>query len=95
MLTSMANLASTFWSQGQWEEAEELEVEVMETRKDKRRADHPSTLSSMANLAFTWRNQGQHTTLTLIESCAQAPERVLVACCRPFRCLRCLPSSLS
>jgi len=30
-LTSMANLASTFWNQGQWKEAEELEVQVMET----------------------------------------------------------------
>ena len=25
-LTSMANLASTFWNQGRWEEAEKLEV---------------------------------------------------------------------
>jgi Tetratricopeptide repeat len=30
-LTSMANLASTFWSQGRWKEAEELEMQVMET----------------------------------------------------------------
>jgi hypothetical protein len=28
-LTSMANLASTFWNQGQWKEAEEPEVQVM------------------------------------------------------------------
>ncbi|APA10080.1 hypothetical protein sscle_05g048500 [Sclerotinia sclerotiorum 1980 UF-70] len=32
-LTSMANLASTFWNQGRWKEAEDLEVQVMETRK--------------------------------------------------------------
>ncbi|XTI94184.1 hypothetical protein V2W45_1473413 [Cenococcum geophilum] len=32
-LTSMANLASTFWNQGRWKEAEELEVQVMEMRK--------------------------------------------------------------
>src|SRR5436305_10940741 len=32
-LTSMANLASTFWNQGRWKEAEELEAQVMETRK--------------------------------------------------------------
>ena len=32
-LTSMANLALTFWNQEQWKEAEELEVQVMETRK--------------------------------------------------------------
>ena len=29
----MANLASTYWNQGRWEEAEELEVQVMETSK--------------------------------------------------------------
>ncbi|KAH7627734.1 hypothetical protein B0T09DRAFT_234400, partial [Sordaria sp. MPI-SDFR-AT-0083] len=49
-LTSMANLASTFWNQGRWEEAEKLEVQVMETRKAKLGTDHPSTLNSMANL---------------------------------------------
>ena len=32
-LTSMTNLASTYWSQGRWVEAEELEVQVMEIRK--------------------------------------------------------------
>ncbi|KZL85290.1 kinesin light chain 3, partial [Colletotrichum incanum] len=58
-LSSMANLASTFWNQGRWEEAEKLEVQVMETRKMKLGADHPSTLSSMANLASTYRNQGR------------------------------------
>jgi hypothetical protein len=34
-LTSMANLASTFWNQGRWKEAEKLEVQVMETGKTK------------------------------------------------------------
>ena len=29
----MANLASTFWNKGRWDEAEELDVQVMETRK--------------------------------------------------------------
>ncbi|CAG1963156.1 unnamed protein product, partial [Fusarium graminearum] len=57
-LTSMANLASTFWNQGRWEEAEKLEVEVMEARKEKLGPDHPDTLTSMANLASTYRNQG-------------------------------------
>ncbi|KAI9771206.1 MAG: hypothetical protein M1839_002865 [Geoglossum umbratile] len=33
VLTSMANLASTFWNQGRWKEAEGLEMQVMETRK--------------------------------------------------------------
>lgn len=32
-LTSMGNLASTYWRQGRWKEAEELELQVMETRE--------------------------------------------------------------
>jgi hypothetical protein len=32
-LTGMANLASTYRNQGRWKEAEELDVQVMETRK--------------------------------------------------------------
>ena len=32
-LTSMANLALTFWNQGRWKKAEELEVQVVETRR--------------------------------------------------------------
>jgi len=31
-LTSMANLAATYRSQGQWKKAEELEVQVMQMR---------------------------------------------------------------
>ncbi len=57
-LTSMANLASTYWNQGRWEEAETLEVQVMETRKTKLGADHPDTLTSMANLASTYQKPG-------------------------------------
>ncbi|KAG4427745.1 hypothetical protein IFR05_016773 [Cadophora sp. M221] len=51
-LTSMANLASTFADQGRWEEAEKLELQVMETRKTKLGANHPDTLTSMNNLAL-------------------------------------------
>src|SRR5947207_15189382 len=57
-LSSMANLASTFWNQGRWKEAEELDVQVMETFKRVVGAEHPSTLTSTANLASTYRNQG-------------------------------------
>jgi tetratricopeptide (TPR) repeat protein len=59
MLTSMANIASTFWNQGRWKEAEELEVQVIETRKRVLGAEHPDTLTSMANLASTYGNQGR------------------------------------
>jgi hypothetical protein len=58
-LTSMANLASTYWNQGRWTEAEVLFVQVMETKKRVLREEHPSTLTSMANLASTYGNQGR------------------------------------
>ena len=53
-LNSMANLASTYWNQGRWEEAEKLFVQARDTRKTKLGADHPDTLTSMANLASTY-----------------------------------------
>ncbi|PZD22571.1 kinesin light chain 1 [Pyrenophora tritici-repentis] len=51
--------AMTLYSDGRYKEAEELFVQVMETRKTKLGADHPDTLTSMANLASTYRNQGR------------------------------------
>ncbi|KAK4233049.1 hypothetical protein C8A03DRAFT_48277 [Achaetomium macrosporum] len=58
-LTSMGNLASTYWNQGRWEEAETLQMQVMETFETKLGADHPDTLTSMANLASTYHTQGR------------------------------------
>ncbi|KAF8336046.1 hypothetical protein F5887DRAFT_1079019 [Amanita rubescens] len=58
-LTSMSNLASTYWSQGRWDEAEKFEVDVMNTRKTRLGSDHPDTLTSMSNLASTYKNQGR------------------------------------
>jgi TRAP-type mannitol/chloroaromatic compound transport system substrate-binding protein len=54
----VANLASTYWNQGWWKEAEELQVQVMQMRKRVLGEEHPHTLSSVANLASTYRNQG-------------------------------------
>jgi hypothetical protein len=70
-LTSMSNLASTYRRQGRWEEAEQLEVQVMEMSKTKLGADHPDTLTRMANLAFTLRSSGQsRAALLLMAACA-------------------------
>ncbi|KAB5536165.1 hypothetical protein GE09DRAFT_971557, partial [Coniochaeta sp. 2T2.1] len=44
-------------NEGLWEEAETLNVEVMEPRKTKLRADHSDTLTSMANIAATYWEQ--------------------------------------
>jgi hypothetical protein len=57
-LTSMANLASTYWDQGRWKEAETLEVVVMEKMQPVLGNDHPDTLASMANLASIVREPG-------------------------------------
>jgi tetratricopeptide repeat protein len=43
-LTSMDNLASTYWNQGRWTKAEKLDVQVMETRKTVLGHEHPSTI---------------------------------------------------
>ena len=63
---------------GRWKEAEELEVQVMETRKRVLGAEHPDTLTSMANLAFTWKRQGRGAEAhNLIEECVQLQTRIL------------------
>jgi hypothetical protein len=77
-LTSMANLASTFRNQGRWDEAEKLEVQVMETSKTKLGVDHPSTLTSMHNLAFTWKGNGKEIeAVKLMEACVRFQKHVL------------------
>jgi hypothetical protein len=77
-LTSMANLASTFWNQGRWKEAEELEVQVMERRKRVLGQEHPSTLASMNNLSWTWKLQDREDeAMRLMTECVQALKRKL------------------
>ncbi|KAJ5827849.1 hypothetical protein N7447_004612 [Penicillium robsamsonii] len=58
-LHSTAMLGVAYRLQGRWEEAEQLELQVMETSKTKLGEDHPDTLTSMANLASTLWNQGR------------------------------------
>ncbi|KAJ6133730.1 hypothetical protein N7523_000052 [Penicillium sp. IBT 18751x] len=58
-LNSTALLAIARSLEGYWKEAEQLSVQVMETRRTKLGADHPSTLASIANLASTYRKQGR------------------------------------
>jgi hypothetical protein len=54
----MGNLASALWNQGRWKEAEELDVQVMETSLKVLGHEHPQTLTRMDNLASTYRDQG-------------------------------------
>jgi hypothetical protein len=55
----MGNLASTYHDQGKFDEAEQLEVQVLDMRKKLLGAEHPDTLSSMGNLASTYHDQGK------------------------------------
>jgi tetratricopeptide (TPR) repeat protein len=51
--------ARTLYSDGRYKEAEDLQVQVMETRKRVLGDEHPSTLASMGNLAATYMKQGR------------------------------------
>jgi hypothetical protein len=74
----MANLASTYRNQGRWDAAEELEVQVIEIRKERLGADHPDTLTSINNLAFTCKGIGRETeAIRLMEECIKSRKRVL------------------
>ena len=42
-LSGMANLAGTYWNQRRWNEAEQLEVQVMDKRKKLLGAEHLDT----------------------------------------------------
>jgi hypothetical protein len=50
-LTSMANLAFTYWNQGRRKEAKKLDEKAMEARKRLLGEEHPDTLYSMAALS--------------------------------------------
>jgi hypothetical protein len=55
-LSLTSKCARTLSSDGRYKEAEELEVQVMQTRKRVLSDKHPNTLNSIANLALTYWN---------------------------------------
>ncbi|KAF2202567.1 hypothetical protein GQ43DRAFT_501381 [Delitschia confertaspora ATCC 74209] len=55
MLTSMGSLASILTNQGWWKEAEELEVQAIDTIKRILGEEHPDMLVSEINLIFTFK----------------------------------------
>jgi hypothetical protein len=72
------NLALTYRNQGRWEEAEALDVQVMETSKTKLGDSHPDTLSSMNNLAFTWKSQRRDAeAIELMKECVRLRSHAL------------------
>jgi len=77
----MSNLALTYSNRGQWEEeAEKLQLQVLETHKTMLGPEHPHTLTSMANLSLTWKAMEQQMkALQLMDECIQLRKRVLGA----------------
>lgn len=58
-LISIASLALTYWKQGRWKEAEQLNISVIETSKRVLGVEHPDTLTMIGNLASIYRDQGR------------------------------------
>ncbi|OQD78899.1 hypothetical protein PENANT_c073G06444 [Penicillium antarcticum] len=54
---SISMVASICWLEGRWQQAEQLFMQVMETRKAKLGNSHLDTLTSITNLAATYRKQ--------------------------------------
>jgi Flp pilus assembly protein TadD len=68
----MNNLATTLWQEGRYNEAEKLELHVLEYRKKLFGAEHPNTIIIMNNLARTWKEQGRDAeAIKLMEHCVQ------------------------
>ena len=59
-VTSMANLALTYSRQHRWQEAEKLELQVLEARMEHGNLKHPAVLTAMSNLAMTYHSQGRY-----------------------------------
>ena len=51
MLMSIKKLTSMYGNQGQWKEAEQLQIQISEMRKRVLRDEHPDTPTSM--IAYT------------------------------------------
>lgn len=70
--------AIALYNHGRWAEAEQLEVQVMETGKRVLGDEHPDTLTNIANLAFTLRDQGFHEkAILLLEKCCRMRQQIL------------------
>ena len=55
-MLSMENFASTYWNQGRWKEAEQLNAKSTEGVLGE---EHPDALTNMENLALTYSSQGR------------------------------------
>ncbi|KAI9835331.1 MAG: hypothetical protein M1819_002475 [Sarea resinae] len=58
-LVDASNFALVYGESGYWKEAEDLQMQLMETRSRVLGHEHPDTLTTQANLAATFLNQGR------------------------------------
>ncbi|KAL2865008.1 putative kinesin light chain [Aspergillus lucknowensis] len=73
-------VASCLYSDGRYNEAENILVQVLETRKQVLGPERPQTLTSMNNLAHTWKSLGKvQEALSLMDECAKLSNKVLGA----------------
>ena len=78
MLPCLGKEVEAILKQGRWKEAEDLNLQVIETSSKALGAEHPYTLTSMHNLAFTWKGQGHaRKALALIEDCFRYQTRCI------------------
>lgn len=76
----MNNLSLIYQDQGRWKEAEELQVQmqVIETRKQVLGLEYPNTLTSMSSLAYTWKSLGNNqTAFALMNECFELRTKAL------------------
>lgn len=82
-MMSMINLASMHRGQGQWIEAERLEVQVMKRKRGVCGAEHADTLVSVGNLASTDRNPGRWSEAENLELHVMRPRKGVLEKGRP------------
>jgi len=58
-ITVTEMLASHHWENGEWDEAEKLEVEVLERRRRLLGMEHPDTIQAATSLAMVYYSQGR------------------------------------
>ncbi|RDW59873.1 hypothetical protein BP6252_12960 [Coleophoma cylindrospora] len=67
-LTNVTNMASLYWEKERWEDAEKLDLQVIEIEKRVFGLDNLDTAKKMAKLASTYRYQGRLTEAEELES---------------------------
>jgi NB-ARC domain/Tetratricopeptide repeat len=77
-LATMGSLALTYWGQGKYQEAADLDERRLEVTRRTMGDEHPSTLLSMNNLAMTyWQLDKLGAAVELMERCLERRSRLL------------------